>query len=252
MTDSEPDDNKKELPATQESRVSRIQRIINALSDFEQDEISTALQIAKMREYQVRMAEPGNALAFGLHTGIWAGLFFGGFTAAIALAAGLATGNLMSAISLAASTLLVCGFGFGIFCGIYMVLLIRSMTFFMKMHQNSGSSALLQVRKVEVPVPFAEAVELSVTAIGSKKGWRLEGLDRNEGTVRAVTVATVFSPGEIVGVKVDPLTEDSSMVSVYSKALFTAMDMGKNARNVKQLAKEIEEAGAVHSILRLQ
>ncbi len=249
MTESE---NEKELPAIPESRVSRIKRIIGALSDFEQDELSSAIQANRMREYQVRLSEPKNLIAFGTHTGLWCGIFFGTFMGIFAAIAGLYSGGVVQALIAFFGMLFLGGGLFGLAMGLYMLLLMKVTTNSMSKNLNSGQSALFQVQKVDLPVPLAESIELSLTTIAAKKGWRIESINREEGTVRAMTSASIFSPGEIVGVKVDPLSENASTVSVYSKALFTAIDFGKNKKNVTLIAKEIEEAGAVHSILKLE
>jgi hypothetical protein len=248
MTESE---NDKALPAVPESRVSRIKRIIGALSDFEQDELSSAIQANRMREYQLRLSEPKNLIAFGMHTGVICGAFFGVFMGVFCGLAGLYAGGILSGLTAFFGTLLFGGGIFGLCMGLYMLLLMKITTSSMARNLIAGQSSLFQVRKVEIPVPLAEGIELSLTAVASKKGWRIESINREDGTVRAMTSATFRSPGEIVGVKVDALSEDTSCVSVYSRALFTALDFGKNKQNVTMLAKEIEEAGAVHSILKL-
>lgn len=249
MTEPESD---KSLPAIPESRVSRIQRVIGALSDFEQDEISHSVQSSRMREYQVRLSEPRNLIAFGMHTGIWGGAFFGVFMGVFCGLAGLYTSGIFSGVSAFLGTLIVGGGVFGICMGLYMMLLMKLISMSMSKSFNTKESPLFQVRKVELPVSLAEGIELSLTTIASKKGWRLESINRDEGTVRATTSPSLRSPGEVVGVKVDALSKDSSIVSIYSKAIFTALDFGKNKQNVTMLAKEIEEAGVVHSLLKME
>lgn len=249
MTES---DKAKELPAVPESRVSRIKRIISALSDFEQDEIAYAIQAEKMREYNVRLSERKNLIAYGMHTGFWAGAFWGAFMGLFSGMAVLFHGGILHALVAFFGTLILGGGFFGLFMGLFMVLQLKITTASMAKNLKVGQSALFQVQKVEVPVSMAESIELSLTALASKKGWRIESINREEGTVRAMTPPSVRSPGEVVGIKADPLTDNSSTISIYSKAIFTALDFGKNKQNVTLLAKEIEEAGHVHSILKLQ
>lgn len=249
MTESDSD---KALPAVPESRVSRIKRIIGALSDFEQDELSSTIQANRMREYHQRLSEPKNLIAFGMHTAVLGGAFFGLFMGVFCGLAGLYSGGIISGLTAFFGTLVFGGVGFGICMGLYMLLLMKMTTSSMAKNLNAGQSTLFQVQKVEIPVALGEGIELCLTTIASKKGWSIESINREEGTVRAMTCPTLRSPGELVGVKVDALTDDSSVVNVYSRALFTALDFGKNRQNVAMLAKEIEEAGAVHSLLKMQ
>lgn len=166
--------------------------------------------------------------------------------------AGLYTSGIFSGLSAFLGTLIIGGGIFGVCMGLYMMLLMKIISTSMSKSMNTKESPLFQVRKVELPVSLAEGVELSLTTIASKKGWRLESINRDEGTVRATTSPSLRSPGEVVGVKVDALSENSSIVSIYSKAIFTALDFGKNKQNVTMLAKEIEEAGVVHSLLKME
>src|SRR5688572_19137586 len=134
MTEPESD---KLLPSVPESRVSRIQRVIGALSDFEQDEISHSVQSSRMREYQVRLSEPKNLIAFGMHTGIWGGAFFGTFMGVFCGLAGLYTSGIFSGVSAFLGTLIFGGGLFGICMGLYMMLLMKLISMSMSKSLNT-------------------------------------------------------------------------------------------------------------------
>jgi len=244
-------DGEKALPAVMESRVSRITRIIGALSEFEQEELSNTLQTLKIKRAQTR-ASTKNMLIFSLHTGVIGGL-----------SAGLLMSILMASVVISLGgefitvwTCLQMGGLFAValtlFCAVYMFLLLKVATTSMAREAALKHTKLYKVQKVEIPVPLKDGIELSISAIGAKKGWTLESLDREDGTVSAISAATVRSPGELVGIKVDPLTENSCTVSIYSKPLFTIIDFGKNNDNVNLLAKEVEEAALVHQLLKME
>ncbi len=166
MTEPESD---KSLPAIPESRVARIQRVIAALSDFEQDEISHSVQSSRMREYQVRLSEPKNLIAFGMHTGIWGGAFLEPSWACSAGLPGFIQVGSFSGLSAFFTTLLIGGGVFGICMGLYMMLLMKIISTSMSKSLSTKESPLFQVRKVELPVSLAEGIELSLTAIAVQR-----------------------------------------------------------------------------------
>ncbi|MBX9671478.1 MAG: hypothetical protein K2X93_28070 [Candidatus Obscuribacterales bacterium] len=239
-----------QLPANNQSRVGRIESIFHSLSDFERDELITKLGTSQLHETCLRLQDGRISLALCLHTMMFCGVFFGGF---LGLGLGAVIGvqeGFWAGLATFAGTALGGGFFFGLIVAAYMIAWMRIfMPRFVK-NLNKQQSAAFQVQELELPVQAAEAFEVCLSSLAAPKGMRMESIDRENLSVRAVTAFTWKSPGEIVGVKVDPLAADTSRVRVYSKAMFTTLDFGKNRANVTSLAKSIEDAGQVHVILK--
>jgi len=241
----------KNVPIVQDSRLTRIKRIVEALSDFEQDEIAYEIQSRKVKKAHAYLADLKNLIRLSLFTGLIAGAAGGILTGFCIWFTALSLGGTTSIFTLLALSLT---FGAMYMAGtsafVFVVLKLLTLTPARNLIVQSNKS--FRVQKVEVPVPINEGVELSLTALAAKRGWRIQSINRQEGTISAQTAASLRSPGELVGIKVDSLTEDSSMVSIYSKPILTSMDFGKSGQNVSRLAKEIEEAGLVHQLLKMQ
>ncbi len=240
-----------QMPVTSESRVDRIELIVNSLSDFEQDELRMKLGVRQQQDYCRRLLDWRNSLALGLHSMIYCGVFFGIFMGTFA---GIATGlqaGLVAGLAVFAGTALGAGFFFGLLMAAYMIGLMR---FFMPRFTKNlrqQRSAAFQVHELQLPLPAPEAFEVCLSSLSATKGIRLEAIDRENGTVRGISPLSWRSPGEVVGAKIDSIAPDVSRVRVYSKALFTILDFGKNRANVFSLSKSIEDAGQVHAVLRL-
>jgi hypothetical protein len=245
-------DNGKELPAVIESRVSRISRIIGALSEFEQEELSSEIQALKVRRAHARLANTRNLIIFSVHSALVAGVSAGLLIGALMMSVAIALGGDFIALGTIIQMSIAFAGSIALFSAVYMFLLLKAATTSMARELSLKHSKLYKMRKVEIPVPLKEGIELSITALASKKGWHLESINRDEGTVISQTSASSRSPGELVGMKVDPLTENSCVVNIYSKPMYTALDFGKSLYNVNLLAKEIEEAGVVHQLLKMQ
>lgn len=240
-----------ELPAIPETRVARIQRVVSALSEFEQDELNFALQAARIDDLQSRFTEPKSTLNFAMHTALWSGSLFG---LVGGLVCGLLTGLQFGWVAglLAFSLQAIAGGAvFGLFMAAMMVTGLKLSMKGVSKNLSSSKSALFQVRQVELLVTDLEAFELSKSMISSKRGWKVESVNKEEKSVRATTLPTWRSPGEIVGVQIYAAGDAQSVVKIYSKPIFTAMDFGKNAMNVTEMAKEIEDAGQVHHYLKM-
>ncbi|MBC7997073.1 MAG: hypothetical protein IAF58_03980 [Leptolyngbya sp.] len=241
-----------ELPAIPETRVVRIQRVVSALSEFEQDELNFALQAARINEIQSRLTEPKSTLNLALHTTLWSGSLFG---LVGGLVCGLLTGLQFGWVAgLVAFSLqaIVGGVVFGLFMAAMMIGGLKLSMKGVSKNLSTSKSALFQVRQVELLITDAEAFELSKSMISSKRGWKVESVNKEEKSLRATTPPTWRSPGEIVGVQIYAAGDAQSVAKIYSKPLFTAMDFGKNAMNVAEMAKEIEDAGQVHHYLKME
>jgi hypothetical protein len=239
-----------QLPVNSETRVDKIEQIVHSLSDFEQDELRMRLSFAQLQDTCVRLQDWRNSLAIGLHTMMFAGVSFGLFTGLfMAITFGLRNG-FTAAISTFAYTAVFGGFLFGLCMAAYMVASIR---FFMpRLTKNLGDrrSVLFQLQETSLPLPAREALEVCITALSATKGTRLEAIDRENGTVRAVLPMSWRSPGELVGAKVDAASDDISRIRVYSRALYTGLDLGKTRANVVTLTRLIEESGHAQAVIR--
>lgn len=244
--------NGNELPAVPETRVARIQRVVSALSEFEQDELNFALQATRINEIQSRLTEPKSAINLAVHTTLWSGSLFGLVGGLVCgLLTGLQFGWLAGVVAFSLQAIVG-----GLFFGLFMAgMMIGGLKISMKgvsKNLSTSKSALFQVRQVDLPVTDTEAFELSKSMLSSKGGWKVESVNKEEKSLRATTPPTWRSPGEVVGVQIYSAGDVGSVVKVYSKPVFTAMDFGKNAMNVTEMAKEIEDAGQVHHYLKME
>lgn len=239
-----------QLPVPSESRVDRIEQIVRSLSDFEQDELRMKLGVTQLQDTCRRLLVWRNSLALGLHTMMFCGVFFG---LIMGLFAGIGVGmqaGLWVGLATFAGTAIGAGFFFGLFMAAYMIGLMRFMMPRFVKNLGQRKSAAFQVLELQLPLPVSEGFEVCLSSLSATRGIRMESVDRDNGSVRGVTALTWRSPGEVVGVKVDQGAADTTRVRVYSKALFTGLDFGKNRANVSKLAKSIEDAGQVHAILK--
>lgn len=246
------DNSQPKLPIKVESRVEQIESIVTRLSHFEQEEVRWLLQVRHTQEFCTRFEDWRNVLTMAVHTGSIAGLSFG---LTMGLMAGIAAGcefGLMAGLSTFATTLVGSGVIFGIFMGATIAFLAKFLMPRIAKNMAQNTSPMFQVDEIELPLPAPEVFEACFTTISAAKGMKLEAADRNEGTIRATTSFTWRSPGESVGVKISQIADNASRVRIYSQALSSPFDFGKNRANIEMLKKAIEDAGQVHALLKME
>lgn len=238
-----------DLPAPVESRVDQIFRITSALSEFERDELRFKLIAMHLNDHCRRLAEPKNVIAFGLHTLTISG-------AVVGLAVGAVAGLMAAATSGPLQGLLwfVCGaLGgggcFGLFMAIFLVLNLRMSFKRIAKNLSSTKSSLYHVDEIELPLLADQAYDVCKTEVEAKKWLRVEALDKGNMAISATANATFRSPGELVGIKIESVPDGRVRVRIYSRALFTTTDFGKNHWNVRMLSDSIKKHGDAVSLL---
>lgn len=233
-----------------ESRVDRIERIVNALSDFEQDELRAKLGALAMQQSASRMSDKRNLVALGIHTGLCCGVYFGFF---MGIMAGLYHGihaGVLAALGTFLSTFFVAGGLFGFFMGVFLALFMGVWVPRLSKNYSAQKSAMFQMESVDLEMETVSAFKVCKEVAVVKRGWKVELIDEKNLSIQMLTKLTVRSPGELVGIRVEAVPA-GARVKIYSKALYTAMDFGKNRMNVTEMARAIRLNAETHRILAL-
>ncbi len=243
-----PDD---ELPAAlPESRSQRVINVALSLSECEQEELRIALHAHRLRKMTNRMSDWGSCLSIALHSGALFGITVGlmiGFTDAVY--AGMSFGLLAGVLVFFVSTIISAAF-----CGLAMTAILAIL--YKTMYQqtlarlSSGKTNTFQHEELEIPLSIAESFSVCKSTLEATKGARVETSDEKNLEIRAVTKMSWKSPGEAVGVKLEPIDENRTRAKIYSKDLFNSWGLGKNQSNVRCLKTAINDAANVHQLLR--
>lgn len=223
------------LPSNDQIRTNQIDQIVNSLSEFEQDELRMKLFATHLHDTWNRLMDKRYSLALNWEYVKISGLFVGILGLLVGIIIGWKGGfivglNTFAAVLAGGCLWGLCGAGFAKF---YMPRLIKNL--------DPRKSGALQVRELQVPLLGPEAFEACISSLSAIKDIKIEAINRENKTLRAITASNWRSPGEVIGVKIEQLTPDASKIHVYSKT-FSLLDFGKNRNSVDRLAKSIEYA----------
>ena len=239
---------KDSLPAIHETRSDRVLKVVQSLSECEQEQVRWALNTMRLQRLNKRLADWKTAFLVGMQPGIVFGLIFGLFEGLRCSLPQLSYGVgvfLFSFIVLFVGICVSCSIGMAVALAfVYKLLYPRILA-----NLVAGKTSTFRAQKFEMPLPADECLKVCKTAFEARKGTRLEHLDEKHHELRATTRMSWSSPGESIGVKLDPVDANTTVATVYSKELFNSWGLGKNARNVKELKASIEESAHVHKIL---
>ncbi len=232
------------------SRVDRIEKLIQSLSEFEQDELRQKLNFLEIENHNRLFENKRNVLNFMLHTIIYYSIAFS--IAFLIIFLCTTPVNLLfngaNLIRLLQSWLIL-SIIFGFLSSLAIIIL--KMVLLPKLTKSHGQkhSLLGQLNQFELPLNTIDALNICQNVLYAKPDIKVESIDTENNTINATTGFSLRSPGELIGIKIEPITNKSCKIYIYSKALFATLDLGKNQSNIILLTKLISQAASDKALL---
>lgn len=224
-------------PFSQTYEQDQIGKLIDSLLYVEQTELAAMLVAACVRNDCKRLLDKNLSFALGLEYVKMSGCGFGLIGLIGGIANGMKYGIEGGLKTFAAATVL------GMLWGLLGIVWSRLGTPFLLKHSQTARNPV-QVVEFQMALPPSEAFDECYRGLLSLRGMRMESSDRESGTLRGVTGFGLQSPGEIVGMEIISLSDNTSGVCVYSRPLsLFGLDFGRSKANVSFLAKVLEDAG---------
>ncbi len=104
-----------------------------------------------------------------------------------------------------------------------------------------------KLRPVSLPMPPAYAVPRVVEILKGLTRWKVESSDPTTGTIHAVHITILWRFRDDIHIRIEP-RGNGSRVFAHSQARLGKGDLGKNAKNLRELTDALKTA--VESIVR--
>ncbi len=232
-----------------QSRVDRIEKLIKSISEFEQDELRQKLNFLEIENYNRLFENKQNVFNFMLHNFI----FYSTAYSIVFLTIFLCTSpfNFIKGLNLLnfLQSWLILSIIFGALTSLSIIIL--KMVLLPKLAKSlfQKHSLIGQFNQFELPLNATDALNICHSVLYAKPDIKVESIDNENNTINATTGFSLRSPGEMIGLKIDPIAINSCKISIYSKSLFATIDLGKNQSNIFLLTKLILQAANDKALL---
>lgn len=232
------------LPASGDSRSARIERIVDALSEHEREELRLKLQIQHLQDYAAPLKDIRTCVATGINWAVCVGFPIGliaSFTPAALIGARHGLVAQIGAFG-AFSVLIALAFG--------LAQVVAFKVFYRTRVIHSMINHLSYEKELTLPLSQADVFKITGSILLAQPCLRVENVDGPRGTIGAVSRAdwkNWLSPGIVISVKVDAAGENSSRVQILGKNTFSYLT--KMQKHVCSISEQIEDAARVQAIL---
>ena len=104
----------------------------------------------------------------------------------------------------------------------------------------------LRLRPVSLPMPPSTAVPWVAEILRALTRWEVESADPATGTIHAIHITILWRFRDDIRIRIQP-EGNGSRVFAHSQARLGKGDLGKNARNLRELTDALKKAPAASS-----